>query len=248
MRIATYNFLGGGSRKRDRHWELLREVVQPDLLFTQECRPIEVEEEDRFLWAEAVPRGWGTGLYARAATIERLVIRNFKGWVTGGRIADAPWSPVGSIVAFSIHCPAGEHGYIRTMHSMLDRIARFRNGCDLIIGGDINAVCGYRSTDDVVKMSRGEKELLDRLRGEFELISCWQTAHPGKRLAQTLRWSGNRKTPYHCDGIFVPASWRADLEYCDVLSGPEWDQQSDHNPIVAVVEPARVPAMNMTDA
>jgi hypothetical protein len=59
--------------------------------------------------------------------------------------------------------------------------------------------------------------------------------NPGIPLAQTLRWCGNRALPYHCDGIFVPASWRARLESAAVIEGPEWSPLSDHNPVIAVV-------------
>jgi endonuclease/exonuclease/phosphatase family metal-dependent hydrolase len=164
--------------------------------------------------------------------------------VTGARIEDERVCRGRAVVAFSIHCPAGEHGYIRTMHTILDRLKRFRKGADLIIGGDLNVVCGYRDADDAIRMSRGEKDLLDRMADQFGLIPCWQSANSGKPLAQTLRWSANRKTPYHCDGIFIPASWRADLKHCEVLSGADWEKQSDHNPIVAVLEPAFVASGN----
>ncbi len=72
-----------------------------------------------------------------------------------------------------------------------------------------------------------------RLRDDFSLINCWETANPGVVPAQTLRWSRNPTVPYHCDGIFVPASWSPKLKSCEVLSGPLWDQLSDHNPVVA---------------
>jgi exonuclease III len=239
MRVASWNFLSGGSRNRDRHWQLLSEHLRPDLLFTQECRPPAAAAPDQLLWLQAPGRYWGSGLFAREAAIAPIAMRGFKGWVTGGRIDDARWWPGRSLIAFSIHCPAGAHGYVRTMHSILNRLKRLRTwDADLIIGGDLNVACGYREADDVVKMSRAEKELLDRMCGELELMPCWQAANPGKRLAQTLRWSANRGTPYHCDGIFVPAAWRADLRQCDVLSGSQWQKQSDHNPIVAVIEPA----------
>jgi len=45
-----------------------------------------------------------------------------------------------------------------------------------------------------------------------------------------------RQAPFHC-GIFVPASWSSRLKSCEVLSGPEWDGMSDHNPVVADFQP-----------
>ena len=82
-------------------------------------------------------------------------------------------------------------------------------------------------------MSRGERELLDRLSSEFDLITCWQAANPGRPLAQTLRWCAERRAPYHCDGIFVSSAWAARLVSCRVIRGPRWAGLSDHNPVVA---------------
>jgi hypothetical protein len=74
---------------------------------------------------------------------------------------------------------------------------------------------------------------LQRLADEFRLMPCWQAMHPGKPLAQTLRWVGARATPYHCDGIFAPLSWRPKLVSCEVIAGPKWRRLSDHNPVLA---------------
>jgi endonuclease/exonuclease/phosphatase family metal-dependent hydrolase len=82
-------------------------------------------------------------------------------------------------------------------------------------------------------MSRGEREILARLESEFDLVSCWQTANPGRPLAQTLRWSANREAPYHCDGIFVPSAWAPRLRACRVVRGSRWAGLSDHNPVLA---------------
>ena len=134
---------------------------------------------------------------------------------------------------FSVHGPAGEHGYIRTMQVILDRLARLRGNADLVLGGDFNVAVGYRRPEDKIKFLRGERELLDRLAGEFDLVSCWQAANPGRRLAQTLRWMGNPRAPYHCDGIFVPRSWLPRLTAARVVQGSRWRQLSDHNPVLA---------------
>ena len=134
---------------------------------------------------------------------------------------------------FSIHCPAGEGGYVRTMHRVLDAIAPLRKRGDLVLGGDFNVAAGYRGADEPVRMSTGERELLDRITGEFNLVACWQSVHAGQPLAQTLRWTANRIAPYHCDGVFVPRSWQPKLRSCDILSGEQWEQLSDHNPVVA---------------
>ena len=119
------------------------------------------------------------------------------------------------------------------MDEILDRIAPFSAGADLILGGDFNVVVGYRRPGEKVRVSRGERGILERLAQEFALVSCWQAAHPNRPLAQTLRWSANPVAPYHCDGIFVPASWLDRLVSCRVVRGSRWNALSDHNPVVA---------------
>ena len=106
---------------------------------------------------------------------------------------------------------------------------------DLILGGDFNVAVGLRGPDELVRMSKAERTLMARFTGDLDLVPCWQTANPGRSLAQTLRWSGNPATPYHCDGIFIPRAWEHRLESCEVIAGMEWDQLSDHNPVLAVL-------------
>ncbi|HEX6940371.1 MAG TPA: endonuclease/exonuclease/phosphatase family protein, partial [Longimicrobiales bacterium] len=151
----------------------------------------------------------------------------------GGGAAGRPDASTRPVRVFSVHCPAGKRGYVRTLHEILDRMLPLAAGADVVLGGDFNVAAGYRGPDEPIRMSRGERELLDRITGELGLIPCWQTANPGQTLAQTLRWTGNRAAPYHCDGIFVPASWRDRLVECTVAEGPEWERLSDHNPVVA---------------
>lgn len=237
LRIVTYNFLAGGSKKRCSHWNEMRNRAAPDILLTQECRPEPAEPSPRAtaLWSEAVRGRWGSGVWARDVKIHPMEVTGFGGWVVGGEIERTAPRRTRPLRIFSVHCPAGNHGYVRTMHSVLDALKPIAKQADLILGGDFNVVVGFRGPNEPVRMSKAEKDLLDRIVGEFALIPCWQTANPERPLAQTLRWTGNRAAPYHCDGIFIPTQWRARLESCTVLSGPEWDVLSDHNPVMAVL-------------
>src|SRR5262249_46394161 len=137
------------------------------------------------------------------------------------------------VIVFSVHGPVGERGYVRTMQDILDRVGSIRGGADLVLGGDFNIAVGYRQPTEPIKILRAEREILDRLTKQFELVSCWQAANPDRPLAQTLRWTGNRAAPYHCDGIFVPRSWLPRLKSCRVVRGSRWNLMSDHNPVVA---------------
>src|SRR5262249_9198467 len=245
MRIVTYNFLRAGSLKRCGHWSRLIRNLRADLVLAQECRPpasspgerFRQGVDDAFMWQSAGARGWGTGLFARSASLVPIGVPDYDGWVVGGEIRNTPWS-ARPLMVFSIHGPVGERGYIRTMQHILDRLAVFRQRADLVLGGDFNVAVGYREHGERVKFLRGERELLDRLASEFDLVSCWQAANPNRPLAQTLRWMGNPEAPYHCDGIFVPCAWLRRLKSCRVVRGSRWTQLSDHNPVIADFEPS----------
>jgi hypothetical protein len=239
MRIVTFNFLAGGSARRNGHWPLLRERLEPDLVLAQECRPPPADGGWTGLWARASRRGWGTGVFLAHGTIRPIPVRGFRGWVVGGELEQEGWPSGRPLLVFSVHCPAGEHGYLRSMGRILDRLARLGEGADLVVGGDLNVAAGYRGTDEPVPMLAGERRILDRIVGELGLVPCWQSRHPGTPLAQTLRWTGNRELPYHCDGIFVPCGWHERLESAEVIRGAEWERLSDHNPVVAVIGAGR---------
>jgi exonuclease III len=240
LRVVAYNFLSGGSSARAGHWSRLQARLAPDVVLAQECRApqdshgerFRVGPEDTLLWAPAAARRWGSAILLRGLAARPLTIPGFAGWVIGAEVAGrgAGGRP---LQLFSIHCPVGARGYVRTLHEILDRIGKRRGGADLILGGDFNVVVGQRQLRETIRMSRGEEEILARLGSEFDLVSCWQAANPGRPLAQTLRWSANREAPYHCDGIFVPSTWASRLVGCRVVRGSRWAGLSDHNPVLA---------------
>jgi exonuclease III len=241
LRVVAYNFLSGGSAARTGHWARIHAQLAPDIVLAQECRAphdapgerFRVGTTDTLLWAPAATRRWGSAVLVRGLRATALRIPGFHGWVVGAELSGADWASPRPLRVFSVHCPVGERGYIRTLHQILDRIARLASGADLLLGGDFNVVVGQRLPHERIRMSRGEREILDRLSAEFGLISCWQAANPGRPLAQTLRWSADRAAPYHCDGIFVPAAWSARLVACRVVRGSRWASLSDHNPVMA---------------
>ena len=241
LRVVAYNFLSGGSRNRAGQWSRIRTQLAPDIVLGQECRLPQDSPGERFrprpsdtlLWTPVAARRWGSAVLLRALEAAPREIPEFTGWVVGAELEGPSWSQGRLLRLFSIHCPAGERGYVRTMHKILDRVARLRVGADLVLGGDFNVVVGRRHPNERIPVTKGEREILDRLAAELDLISCWQAAHPGRPLAQTLRWSANRSAPYHCDGIFVPAAWGSRLASCRVVTGSRWTTLSDHNPVVA---------------
>src|SRR5213596_3988339 len=119
MRIVTYNFLRAGSLKRCGHWSRVIRSLKPDLLLAQECRPPETSpgerfrqgQRDAFAWQSAGSRYWGSGLFARSASLVPIAIPDYDGWVVGGEIRNTSWSER-PLIVFSVHGPIGERGYI----------------------------------------------------------------------------------------------------------------------------------------
>src|SRR5580693_6149148 len=134
LRLVAYNFLSGGSAKRAGQWSRILRTLKPDVVFGQECRPPEECPGDRFrpaagdsfTWRPAAAAcRWGTGVLVRGGRIVPITVPQYDGWVVGGEVRCAAWSER-PVRIFSVHGPAGERGYIRTMNEILDRVLRVR--------------------------------------------------------------------------------------------------------------------------
>ena len=178
--------------------------------------------------------GWGSAVFSNSGSVEAVSVPGFFGWVVGAEIRGAAWQ-LGlpdPLLAFSVHAPSRGESYSRQVDKLLDAIGRLAGGRPVVIGGDFNlTVSSGVATDRPV--GKRDAAIQARLAGEFGLVNCWREANPADPRHQTLRWTGDRTVPYHCDGLFVPESWRARLRSCAVLSGDEWDLLSDHNPVAA---------------
>jgi endonuclease/exonuclease/phosphatase family metal-dependent hydrolase len=175
--------------------------------------------------------------------VKRVPVPNFSGWVVGAEISGAS-GRIGfadPLLAFSVHAPSKGEAYWKQVNKLLDEIKKLAVDREVVIGGDFNlAVSHWPGT----QRPTGKQDLAiqARLTDEFGLFNCWQAANPNKSPCQTLRWTGDRTIPYHCDGIFVPKSWRNRLKSCVVLAGDEWNRLSDHNPVVACFSSRLCPA------
>jgi endonuclease/exonuclease/phosphatase family metal-dependent hydrolase len=247
-RLVAYNMGFGGSRDPGLLGSMLTGLA-PDLLFVQESRdparswlPAVQSAQDEgtanLLWAAVPGVKWGSGLWVRDGHLTPLdVPEDFTGRVAASVVEGREWPGAGvvPVMAFSIHAPTRKgSSYIKEVGRILDFARVLAEGRSMILAGDFNVVVGMRESGQVPAVSKGEKALLERLRDEFCMIPCWQTAHPGERLARTLRWMYRADSlPYHCDGLFVPAEWAPALENCSALESEEWCALSDHNPVVA---------------
>lgn len=247
MKIATYNILKGGSKRV--HWVTMIEEYGVDLLLVQESyHPDEhippmlyPNFGGRSVWEMAEKNGWGSGIFSRTGTLNPIRIPNYTGWVVGASIhAENLHEDVQGILVFSLHAPSHNQAYHKQVNKILDEIAKIRTGRSVVIAGDFNLSVSHYA-DSTRPTRKQDLAIQERLKIEFGLINCWECANPNQPLAQTLRWTGDRTIPYHCDGIFVPHAWKERLVACEVLSGDGWNSLSDHNPVVATFDFANGP-------
>jgi exonuclease III len=245
MKIVTYN--GAGKE----NWGAALSL-NPDILLFQEAKPPPEDVKSQTEWQPT--RNRGTAVYVKKGTISRPELKHdhewLRGWLVGVEVEGGP-HPFGSgrnLRIFSLHAPPQEvsgNSYAETVKRMLEVVASNRRDADLVLGGDFNLSIGERHGDETNhkgepwKTKKDEKEIHSRL-SDLGLMNCWQTANPGVPLAQTLRWVSNPIPAYHCDGIFVPASWKPALLSSSILNTEEWTgdgkevpTRSDHNPVVA---------------
>lgn len=237
MKIATYNILKGGSQRV--HWIRMIEDYAVDLLLLQESYSrdehlpplLYPDVRNQSAWEMIEKNGWGSAIFSRTGSVKRLTVPGFSGWVVGAEISGASWQ-ADPLLAFSIHAPVFKGSYSKSVNKILDEITKIAECQEIILGGDFNlTLSNWIGSERPV--SKQDLAIQARLADEFGLVNCWQSANPDQPLHQTLRWTGDRTIPYHCDGLFVPKSWKDRLQNCVVLSGDEWNRLSDHNPVVA---------------
>jgi hypothetical protein len=240
--LATYNLRMGGTGRS--HWARILEEFRPDIFLVQET--VAPEEHlppliypgmwSRYVWRRVGGRHWGSAVYVTQGKFRPIELPDFHGHVVGVEVIGTGWQGVGRgpLRIFSVHAPL-RVSYQKAIGAILDMIAEYA-GVPLVIGGDFNLTVGVRHSHEERQTIAADLAIQRRLRDEFGLVNCWQTANPDRPPAQTLRWSNSPEVPYHCDGLFVPQLWTSRLRACEVVSSPEWVALSDHNPVVAWFE------------
>ena len=236
MKIVSFNVRQGGTSGA---WQALSETFAPDVVLIQEGGKWIADMADdlfepalRWTWSAVAGNGWGSAIGMRREPARVLDCVEFEGWVCGVELVELH----GTLQVYSIHAPSGRGSYEKVVHAILDEIARLRGDAEVIIGGDFNLTVGRRRPGEERRNKPAELELLDRLEGEFGLVSAWSVLNPDEPLPQTLRWVRDRTVPYHCDGIFIPEQWRGALEAVEVGQGGPWESLSDHNPVATKLD------------
>ena len=232
LRILCFNMRAGGSIG---HWQEMLHRLAPDIALVQETRdPRELASQlvppARLVWEPVEHGKWGTALMLPRRPRRLLSVAGFEGWVVGAEVTAWPRRRR-PLHVYSVHVPSRKISYVREANAMLDAIAVQSTGADLVIGGDFNLTVAHRVPRETRRNSRGEQRFLERTENELGLANSWRALHPRGPLPQTLRWSRDPVTPYHCDEILVPEAWIPGAVAASVHSGQPWQRLSDHNPV-----------------
>lgn len=215
-------------------WQALAREQGADLVLLQETtRPAAGP-----VWSwEAVPaRTWGSAVIALTGQLQRVDIPGYRGWVAGGRWSRGPKASVEALYVFSVHAPTPDKNaprkpYVREACTIVERIhVAVPRDAAVVIGGDFNfASLGERLEGEQLALAAAEQRALDMFRTRGFLVA-WRDLHPAMPLPQTLRWTGDRTRPFHCDGYLVRGFDASSLT-CEVLAHERLDAVSDHRPV-----------------
>ena len=231
MKLLTWNCQFG---KASRKWPMLVEAIGTDVAFLQEV--FAPPSSRGTLWKAVPQRKWGSAVVSTSAQLNEVSIDGYEGWVIGGELVDGT-SAIRCFV-FSVHAPtpsktAARASYVNEVVKIVEGIhAQVPTGAQLIIGGDFNfASLGKRQTRETPATTAAEKRALATIASRG-LVPLWEACHSASPLPQTLRWSKNRATPFHCDGFLVNSTHSPEA-LCEVLTSQSIAKSSDHNAVAA---------------
>jgi endonuclease/exonuclease/phosphatase family metal-dependent hydrolase len=234
MRLVSWNLDRGRAAAA---WQAVARHHGADLVLLQEATKPQLDNV--WHWEAVLPQLWGSAIIAMAGQLQRVAVPGYRGWVTGARWSHRTKASREEVYVFSIHSPthhkdAPRKSYVREARTIVDRInTAVPIGAPLVIGGDFNfASLGERVVGERRALAPDEQKALDEFRSMGFLVA-WRDLHPAAPLPQTLRWTGDRSTPFHSDGYLVRGIEASRLT-CEVLLNEQCDAVSDHRPVILV--------------
>lgn len=150
-------------------------------------------------------------------------------------------SPIGLLAVWTVPLkPSKGSGYLAAATDILRRHTAWLKSRPTIIAGDFNA-SGQSDPRTMASFVRSMSE-------ELGLVSAYHAftgEAVGEERAPTLWWRGKREAGFHCDFVFVPATWRIhDVRVggYDDWGAPALVHRSDHAPVIVDVEPDEAPS------
>ena len=225
MKIITWNL--GYWQFKHHHmdaWTYLRDELEPDIALLQEVCPPPLEDGEALLFEE-IRNGWGTALYGKGVSLNKVSLEGYP-----GRVAAALVQMQGEQVfyAASVHAPIIERRVFPHLDNIFDGIeAAFSKGT-FVIGGDLNSA----RLAEKVWPGYGHGPFFERIdHGRF--FDCCRKFHP--KEIQTFFRPGQIH-PFQDDHLFASADLADRVVACDTIHNEMTRKVSDHIPLVAEID------------
>lgn len=187
------------------------------------------------VWAGTIP-GKGLGIFAPGAvSLDRVAPDNESHgeYAVAGR---ALHGAVETIVVGVWTVPYATKGdpYLAAASGIVDRYATALASGHAILAGDFN-LSGRTCLAGLTAFAGAMRE-------RFGMVSAFHTHHGiqiGGEDVGTLWWRGDEEQAFHCDFVFVPATWkitRVEVGAYAVWGSATSAARSDHAPVIVDVE------------
>jgi len=221
LRVLTWNMGYWQYRKRhEKAWEYLREEVKPDIALLQECRPVEMSDNEQLLFKE-IYQGWGTAIYLRNASVKTVEFEQYPGRVVGA-VAEFPGLP--ALHLASIHAPIINQRVFPHLDKIFTEIEKKFNYKISIIGGDLNSA----RLAEKVWPRHGHGPFFDRI-DESWFVDCRKRFYDSE--IQTI-FRPRQKHPFQDDHIFISQNLLEHVTKYHVLNNEVTRKLSDHIPVL----------------
>lgn len=224
MKVVTWN-LGYWQHVslHDEAWTYLRNEIAPDIALLQEVHPPQMREGEHIQFVTAY-RNWGTAIYTKNSSMEKLEVECFQ-----GRVASALLEVSGGkkLAVVSLHAPIIGGRVFPYLAELFDEIEHVLNGMTFIVGGDLNSA----RLAEKVWPGYGHGPFFERLAGSI-FFDCCRKFHETEQ--QTYFREGSTH-PFQDDHLFVSHDLADLLRFCEPLDNKLTRSYSDHIPLVAEI-------------
>lgn len=227
MRIATWNLGSNGAGFAARHgdaWEYLLEEIRPDIALLQEAVPPAGLERSLVFARPWASRKWGSAVVTAPGRIRKGFTDTSRGPVVVAELDDG-------IVVGSIHARIVEGRTIPALQKTIRALAPLLKNRRFAVGGDLNTARGA----DAIWPGHGHLEFFESLTGRGLYDCYWElNAYTETRSF----WGHVSPHELQLDHLFVDLSTGSEgrVKSCQILSGPEIRELSDHDPVIAEID------------
>jgi len=225
MRIITWNLGYWLFRKHHKDaWTYLRNELRPDIALLQEVHLPSLEKDENIIFEE-IHQGWGTAVYSKGLSLERI---SMKGYTKRVAAAKVPFPGNQVLHIASVHAPIIKGRVFPHLDNIFNEIEDKFSKSTFVIGGDLNSA---RLAEEIWP-GNGHGPFFKRIdQGRF--FDCCRKFH--QEEIQTFFHKGQIH-PVQDDHLFVSTDLAEKVMSCDVVNNRITRKVSDHIPLIAEID------------